>query len=31
LSVFDIANIKPTALQQAIALYSLASLAAQEK
>ena len=29
LSVFDIAKIKPTALQQAIALYALASLATQ--
>ena len=27
LSVFDVAKIKPTALQQAIALYALASLA----
>ena len=29
LSVFDIAKIKPTALQQAIALYAFASLATQ--
>ena len=29
LSVFDITKIKPTALQQTIALYALASLAAQ--
>ena len=29
LSVFDIAKIKPTALQQAIALYALANLATQ--